>query len=97
MRRQTCFVPRPPSNLVAPLMQTCGYPSLSLRFSSDFLVNTKCKAVFAVARFVIHLLSSLSLHGVLTLVNYPIMGMIICSCITSTAQSREHDTAVVAV
>jgi len=50
-RRQTCFLPRPPSNLVAPLMQTCGYPSLSLRFSSYFLVSTKCKAVFAVASF----------------------------------------------
>ena len=50
-RRQTCFLHRPPSNLVAPLMQTCGYPSLSLRFISDFLVSTKCKAVLAVASF----------------------------------------------
>jgi len=50
-RRQTCFLPRPPSNLVAPLMQTCEYPSLSLRFSSDFSVSTQCKAVFAVASF----------------------------------------------
>jgi len=30
-------------------MQTCGNRSLSLRFSSDLLVSTKCKAIFAVA------------------------------------------------
>ena len=48
---QTCFLPRLPSNLVAPLMQICGNTSLSLRFSSDFLVSAECKAVFAVASF----------------------------------------------
>ena len=32
-------------------MQACGNTSLSLRFSSDFLVSTKCKVVFAVASF----------------------------------------------
>ena len=32
-------------------MQACGSTSLSLRFSSDFLVSTKCKAIFAVANF----------------------------------------------
>jgi len=32
-------------------MQTCENTSLSLRFSSDFLVSTKCKAIFAVANF----------------------------------------------
>ena len=32
-------------------MQTCGNTSLSLRFSSDFFVSTKCKAIFAVTSF----------------------------------------------
>ena len=32
-------------------MQTCGNTSLSLMFSSGFLVSTKCKATFAVAGF----------------------------------------------
>ena len=40
-------------------MQTCGNTSLSLRFSSDFLVSTKGKVIFAAAVFVIDLLSSL--------------------------------------
>jgi len=39
--------------------------SLSLRLSSDFSLSTKCKATFAVASFVIHLLSFLSLRVVL--------------------------------
>jgi len=30
-------------------MQICGDTSLSLRFPSDFLVSTECKALFAVA------------------------------------------------
>jgi len=30
-------------------MQTCGNTSLSLRFSADFLMSTKCKVIFAVA------------------------------------------------
>jgi len=32
-------------------MQTCGNKTLSLRFNSDFLVSSKCKAIFAVASF----------------------------------------------
>jgi len=32
-------------------MHTYGNTSLSLRFSSDFLVSTKCKAIFALASF----------------------------------------------
>ena len=54
-------------------MQTCGCTSLSLRFSSDFLVSTKYKAISAVASF--RNLSAqffLSLRGVLTLVSCPI-------------------------
>jgi len=30
-------------------MRTCANASVSLTFSSDFLVSTKCKAIFAVA------------------------------------------------
>jgi len=32
-------------------MQTCGNTSLSLRFSSGFLVSTKGKVIFAAASF----------------------------------------------
>jgi len=32
-------------------VQTCVNMSLSLRFSSDFLVSIKCKAIFAVTSF----------------------------------------------
>ena len=48
--------------------------SLSLKFSPEFILSTKCKAIFGVAIvFVIHLLSFLSLRGVLTLVSCPIV------------------------
>jgi len=47
-------------------MQTCGNTSLSLRLSSDFLVSTKWKAIFAVASFRNSSAQFfLSLHGVL--------------------------------
>ena len=32
-------------------MQTCGNTSSALRLSSDFLVSTKCKVIFAAASF----------------------------------------------
>jgi len=37
--------------LVNTSMQTCGNASFPLRFSFDFFVNTKCKAIFAAASF----------------------------------------------
>jgi len=66
-------------------MQTCGNTSLPLKFSSDFLVSTKCELqsyIFAVESFVIHLLSVLSLRGVLTLA--------ICLIVLSIFRSTCH-------
>jgi len=55
-------------------VQTCGNTSLSLRFSSDFLVSTKGKVMFAAASFRNSSAQFfLSLRGVLTLVSCPIV------------------------
>jgi len=73
--RQTSFLPRAPSTLLAHLMQTGRKPSLSLRFTSDFSVSRLISAkLFLLWRvFVSHSLSFLSLPGVVTLVSCPIV------------------------
>ena len=53
-------------------MPTCENMSLSLRFSSDFSVSTKCKAIFAGASFRNSSAQFFRLRGVLTLVSFPI-------------------------
>jgi len=53
-------------------MQACGNTPVLLRLSSDFLVSTKCKVIFAVASFRNLSAQFLSLSGVLTLVSCPL-------------------------
>jgi len=65
-------------------MHSCGNTSLSYRFSSDFLVSTKCKAIFAAASF--HNSSAQffkNLCGILTLVG----SAIVLSTYNSTSHS----------
>jgi len=54
-------------------MQTCGNTSSALRLSSDFLVSTKCKVIFAAASFRDSSAQFLSLRGGQNLVSCPIV------------------------
>jgi len=56
-----------------PYFQESHTPSSSLKFSSDFLLSTKCKAIFAVASFRNSSAHFLSLRAVLALVGCPIV------------------------